>query len=366
MPTRVTAAEVRRATVYHSPQTPGFTCWAGTWVMPDGRLMVSFHQATGPLHGRPLAPKALREMLEWPPPGLPDGYDMTGADQQIIHLASADGGETWTEVSAEPFHSPFNGCTCAAETALPDGTVLRAVLGEYLPFYDVPQTGYIQRSTDGARTFGPPEVISTDDKVMTYPVRLRVLRDGRVAMSGAVIPLGPDVRKRTDWMRVMRPVVWVSEDAGRHWAPPVEVLPRQEGIVNTEECDFAELADGSLLFVERTDVPERHRWQSLLAPEGRSYRLDSHGLAPFPPTGCPEMLATREGLVLHVASSGISWTADGGKTWGDLGLQTLYYPKAAQLPDGRVFCVFHRGSDDPYDGSVDQEIQSLTFRLKAE
>jgi len=27
-----------------------------------------------------------------------------------------------------------------------------------------------------------------------------------------------------------------------------------------------------------------------------------------------------------------------------------------QLPDGRIFCVFHRGSDNPYDGSVDQEI----------
>ena len=29
--------------VYHSPQTPGYTCWTGCWLMPDGTLMTSFH-----------------------------------------------------------------------------------------------------------------------------------------------------------------------------------------------------------------------------------------------------------------------------------------------------------------------------------
>ncbi len=47
-PVKVTATDVERFTVYHSPQTPGYTCWVGTWVMPDETLMVSFHQATGP------------------------------------------------------------------------------------------------------------------------------------------------------------------------------------------------------------------------------------------------------------------------------------------------------------------------------
>ncbi len=48
MPTKVTATDIQKFTVYHSPQTPGYTCWVGTWVMPDETLMVSFHQATGP------------------------------------------------------------------------------------------------------------------------------------------------------------------------------------------------------------------------------------------------------------------------------------------------------------------------------
>ena len=36
------------------------------------------------------------------------------------------------------------------------------------------------------------------------------------------------------------------------------------------------------------------------------------------------------------------------------------------MPDGRILCVAHRGSDDPYDGSSDQEIQALRFGLEVE
>ena len=78
------------------------------------------------------------------------------------------------------------------------------------------------------------------------------------------------------------------------------------------------------------------------------------------------MLAAREGVALHLATSGISWTADAGKTWHDLDIGgTGYYPRSLQLPDGRIFCVAHRGGDDPYDGSADQEILAMTFRLRA-
>ena len=42
------AVEYQRQTIYHSPQTPGYTCWVGAWIMPDGDLMTCFTQATGP------------------------------------------------------------------------------------------------------------------------------------------------------------------------------------------------------------------------------------------------------------------------------------------------------------------------------
>src|SRR5713101_8036699 len=97
-----TAVEHKRQTIYHSPQKPGFTCWLGAWTMPDGSLMISFTQATGPLKGRPQAPKEVREKLTWPPPGAP-GYDMTGLDMSNVHLRSKDQGKTWRQVSADPF-----------------------------------------------------------------------------------------------------------------------------------------------------------------------------------------------------------------------------------------------------------------------
>lgn len=364
MPDKVTAADVERFTVYHSPQTPGYTCWVGCWLMPDETLMVSFHQTTGPLSGRPMASKDIQKRLNWPRPGLSPGYDMTGTTQQIIHLASADGGRTWAKVSTEPFHTPLNGMTCEAETALPDGTIVRGVVGSFLVFYDVPQRGYFQRSTDGARSWGPPETSLDPGKMQTSLGRLEVLKDGRLVATG-YSSMTPAEKARGS--SGVKPAICVSADGGHTWSEPIAVLPPQEGVKLTHEFDFAELADGRLLFVIRADTPDRGRWQSLLKPEGNSFRLVRCGPAPFPYSGFPEMLAAREGVALHLATSGISWTADGGQTWHDLGIgATGYYPRAVQLPDGRVFCVFHRGGDNPYDGSVDQEIQALTFRLQVE
>ena len=66
----------------------------------------------------------------------------------------------WEKVSEDPFQSPMNGVTGESETALPDGTVLRGVWGYYLPYNpEVPRTGYLERSLDGTKTWGEPEVL---------------------------------------------------------------------------------------------------------------------------------------------------------------------------------------------------------------
>ena len=38
------AVEHSHQTIYHSPQTPGFTSWIGAWTLPDSSLMVRFSQ----------------------------------------------------------------------------------------------------------------------------------------------------------------------------------------------------------------------------------------------------------------------------------------------------------------------------------
>lgn len=94
------AVDHRRQSIYHLPQTPGFTSWIGAWTMPDGSLMTCFAQATGPIDGRPQASDVVRHKLTWPPKGAP-GYDMTGLDLKNVHLRSTDAGPTCKQVSGD-------------------------------------------------------------------------------------------------------------------------------------------------------------------------------------------------------------------------------------------------------------------------
>jgi len=363
-PMIVTASDVERHVVYHSPSTPGYTCWVSAWLTSDGGLRLAFHQATGPLTGRPLARKDVREALGWPPAGLSVGYDMTGTVQQIITLDSRDGGKTWAQVAAEPFHTPMNGVVSGYRALRETDSVMRCVWGMYLPYYDVPQTGYLQRSTDGGLTWGPPILLADPAKGIPIPKSIRQLRDGRVVAIGGYIPLSDEVATFRQGLAHIETALWWSHDGGATWSEPQVVLAKADGVSPTEESDLAELPDGRLLLINRTNAPDR--WQVIMAPRGDGYEVVSRAQAPFPHSGMPDVLCTREGVALHVATSNVSATTDGGKTWQDLGFGTPYYPVSVQLPDGRIVTAGHRGSDDPYDGSVDQQIEALTFRVKAE
>jgi hypothetical protein len=78
------ATDVTSKTIYHSPQSPGFTCWVGAWIMPDKSMMVSLTQATGPLKDRPRTdPKTLAHFPGWPPNGNAN-YDMNGLDLRNV------------------------------------------------------------------------------------------------------------------------------------------------------------------------------------------------------------------------------------------------------------------------------------------
>src|SRR5688572_1325146 len=94
-----------RRTIYHSPQTPGYTCWVGAWVMPDKSLMVTFKQATGPLTGRPRSIELLQKMGLG---NLEAGRDFTGLKLANVYLRSTDGGENWTTTGQEEFPGPFD------------------------------------------------------------------------------------------------------------------------------------------------------------------------------------------------------------------------------------------------------------------
>ncbi len=357
-----------RQTIYHSPQTPGYTCWTAAWTMTDGTLMVSFTQATGPVEGRPQAPEEVRKKLDWPPPGL-NGYDMTGLDLRNVHLRSADGGKTWEQASADSFTSCMNGAMGEAETALADGTVLRGVFGYYLPYNpELPKTGYLERSSDGSKSWGKPELLLDPLKYSVCVKRIRVLRDGRIIVLGGVASVPANSLNREAYCDLFEPLLLVSKDAGKTWSVPIPVVPDEyRGHWGGEEYDAAELPNGDLLCVFRRRVPElkkEARWQGVLKKSGEGWTVGEVGPAPFAHSGHPELLATKEGPILHIATDGISQTNDAGKSWQRLDLPgTAYYPHAAQAQDGRIFVFGHVGSDDAY-GKADQSIVMDAFRLE--
>ena len=369
----VTAVDFSSTVIYHSPQSPGFTSWVGAWTMPDDSVMVTFTQATGPIEGRPLAPIEVQRKLDWPPPHHSKNYDMTGLDLRNVHLRSYDAGKTWQQVSADAFKSNMNGITGEPEVALPDGSVIRAVWGHYLPYNpELPKSGYLERSYDGTQTWSKPELLLDPEKFMTYPKRLRLLRDGRlIALGGVARQAVASITHREQSDLLIEPLLIVSSDEGKTWEGPIPVVP-PENRANWggEEFDAAELPNGDLLCVFRRPDPDKSgprrevRWQGLLKKQGSTWVAASAGPAPFPHSGHPELLATKEGIVLHLATTGVYWTADAGVTWRQLPIPgTAYYPHAVQTRDGRILVFGHIGGDDAY-GSVDQAIVMNSFRLK--
>ena len=375
--------DFRREFVYHSPQFPGYTCWTGLYTLPDGSVMCTFTQATGSFRGRPQAPESVREYLDWPPPGhhgefgeTGEMYDMTGLDLLNVHLRSHDFAGTWDYVGGDRFETCMNGITGEAEVGLVDGSILRGVWGPYLPYDQVPRDGYIQRSTDGGCSWGSPEVIDSREGFMFWPKRLRTLSDGRVLAGGGLITIHPEHNHRHAWFSDATTALFVSDNKGRSWNGPIDLIPpgqnkKQLGL--TEEFDWVELSNGDLLVVIRADSnPDGNfRLQTRMAASGKTWTPTRIEKAPFPHSGHPEMLMTREGIAFHVSTEAISWTDDEGRTWHDAEIEdkppmrappAWYYPRSVQMANGDVLVVGHVGGDNGY-GQVDQSIVASRFSL---
>lgn len=344
----VTASEFAQRTIYHSPQKPGYTSWCTLWRATNGHLRLAFQQVTGP--------------VEKP------GQRTNGT----VILETRDSATTWNVLRQVPprknLAASTNGIYAAAGdasfcghglAALADGTLVTGLwAGGGI------DTGYIQRTTDDGQTWSAPILLLDRSKYKTWPNVLRPLRDGRLMLMAGVCERGPGKEISANMLKAL----FQSQDGGRSWGAPIWLMPASVGAC--EESDFAELDNGDLLFVHRTEhyqgekYVSADRWQSLVRPRGKEWEAGAPSRAPFPHSGFPELLKTREGVVLHVGTDGVWWTADAGAHWTRLSVPgSPYYPRAAQLPDGRILIVGHVGADDVY-GSVDQSIVQQVFRLK--
>ena len=317
--------------------------------MPDGRVRCDFNQITGP-KDKPIAQSPI--------------------------LESRDGGATWNRVTREVPAQPalgsgggiYQGTTdsCRGMAVLPDGTLVRK---GWAPALDLSEkaTGYVVRSTDGGKTWSEKIFFLPPEEYRTWPTLIRPLRDGRLILFAGCWKRG-DHQCGSGMNANIAKMMFVSSDKGQTWGKPILLMPINEGAC--EESDFCELPNGDLFWVHRVEHSPKDRtgysdrMQSIARKVGDTFVPGKCEVAPFPHSGFPAVLYTKEGLILHLATDGVYWTADTGKTWKRLDIPgTPYYPEAMQLKDGTILCVGHNGSDDQY-GTVDQSIVQQTFRLK--
>jgi photosystem II stability/assembly factor-like uncharacterized protein len=376
--------DFQRKEIYHSPQKPGWTSWVGAWLMPDDSMMVSFVQATGELQEKHKK------------------RDYGGLQIDVIYLRSTDGGKHWEKTAVSPVnfatprdsgkgtHANNGGPTIA----LKDGSILRRVYAfDYDVFPKMPGTSFLQRSSDYGKTWSAmptsddggktwsdvdpklQEFLLDPTKYTVQPTRAHRLRDGRLLISGGVWN-GQNTQKAP-----YEPLLMVSEDEAASWKR-VDFIrkPGYDASWNKQfnEWDTAELASGDLLVVSRAG-DNKSRWVGVLEKAGNTWAMTRFAKTDaLPHSGHPDLLATREGPVLHLATTGIMATSDAGQTWWPVEfpdaaknlrakeepstVSTRYYPRSIQTSAGRIFVFSHRGADDYY-GRTDQSVLMDSFQL---
>jgi hypothetical protein len=340
----VQASAFEQHTIYHSPQTPGYTAWCTLWKDHDGSLRLAFQQVTGPV-------------------------DQPDKRQNVtVVLESTDRGKTWKTLRDAParagthddhgiYAAPASSSFCGHGMAvLPDGTLVTGLWagGDR-------HNGYVQRSSDDGKTWSDPIYLLDPAQYKTYPTQIRRLRDGRLLLVAGVVK-----QADVNTAKFLRKQFFQSRDGGNIWSP-IWTMPADVGLC--EESDMAELDKGDVLVVHRAEHYDGDKYitsdrlQNIFHPAGDSWTIGPVQKSPFPHSGFPQLLKLREGPILHIATDGIRLTADAGTTWNKLDLPgSPYYPEALQLDDGTVLVVGHKGGDNVY-GSADQVIIEQTFRL---
>jgi hypothetical protein len=341
---QVTADQWRQEAIYHSPEHPGYSAWCTLWREPNGSLRLAFEQVTGPV-----ADRLHRSIV-------------------TVLMGSDDEAKTWhklREIGARPNVFDDHGIYAEAVSSSFCGHAI-AVLDHGVLITGLWQggdraAGYLQRSADDGKTWSDPIYPLDPARDIMYPTQIRRLHDGRLMLVAGVVS-----RANVKTQQYLIKEFFESRDDGRSWKN-VWTMPPEVGAC--EESDLAELPNGDLLVVHRAEHYQDNKYISSTRLQNVFHRTEGGWQigpvkpCPFPHSGFPELLATADGIVLHIATDGVWWTGDAGEHWGRLGLAASpYYPRALQLKDGSILIVGHVGGDNVY-GSVDQTIMQQTFRL---
>lgn len=327
--------DMRHAVIRQAPKGR-YAMYAGLTKLPDGEVLCVYKVGSLDAKGSP-----------W-----------TVRDETIVWTASRDKGRTWPgeerAIYANPTTRPENCCGTGHLAA--DGTVTH-------PFY-VLNADYEERAQEQnwARLMlarSPDRGGSWRLEEARTPLALGVSFGGFVRLRDGTVLLNcyGEGRRAT-----FRHEAWImrSRDDGRTWGDPSPLGPTADpdhGPARLNETDVAELPDGALVSLSRTQYSDYPLWQGLSWDGGRTWELRQsglHGLCPcllVVPQGPPEgtLIAAYHDRYLEHASQGgmyLAFSTDGGRNWGvPVWFSGGAYPCMVLLDDGTVFCSYYASHD---------------------
>ncbi len=378
--------------IYHSPYVSdpvrGYTSFTGSWIDPrDQSLMVAFGQATGPL------PRAADGVTVQP------NRDYSGLTDSIEYLRSTDAGNNFTKSFSDPLVTTTGkgiaplAVSAQATTGLKDGTLIRRQNGEDFCAIEptVRCTAYIQRRPPATAdnpnpAWGSPQYLLDPDSSTYQLSRIQYLRDGRLVANGQQWLAKAGTRTASTPVYAL---LMISSDQGLTWTNGLTYFS-SESYMFPNEWDIAELANGDLftVFRSRNLTPAGQpvstntspvRNQAILRANHDNYgKIIGYTMTDVKPavglvhSGHPELLATKEGVILHIAANYITnvslihYTTDNGATWNLLDnpapRRGIYYPTSFETDDCTIYIFGHVGGDDDY-GERDQSITMDKFKL---
>jgi hypothetical protein len=359
IPPAVEAVDFEERIVYRPAKKPAYAAWVSLFPGGESEWYISFEEVY------PSAvPKPSASLDTWYRMGLPDGYDKSSLQMDVVLLESKDGCHTWNAISRWP--APYQhsaGSFGACKTR--DGRFLRTVWACYETPAPKHSGEILYASSDGGKTWEKQSAM-LGDRFAAYPHRMKQLRDGTIVLAvpyqemwGSDKPLPMRTSTRVEVQNELQMSLYFSSDDGKSWNGPMGIFAGKP----VSETDFAELDSGDLLAFNNSIFPEPGRQ--------RIYRT-AQGFVPGPYFACegqtvPEcVVMTREGvLVGSMRNGGYYWSDDEGVTWNPLSPMPAcgYQPMIRQMDNGQIICAWHRGADDAF-ADADHVVGLHVFRLK--
>lgn len=175
------------------------------------------------------------------------GHDT--APNRISSLTSRDGGATWTDhrVLVEPAEGEVNVYNPSL-LRLADGDILLAYLAYNRLEWGKPlvSSGFVRRSADDGRTFGPPALVWDHKPHASANNTLIQLASGRIVRGAGRVPIWGGPKGRED------SACFYSDDNGRTWSPSSNWV--QLPLRGALESHVAQAASGDLVMSMRTQL----------------------------------------------------------------------------------------------------------------